>query len=221
MSCRRESAAGKKLGVGPGATPGSMYGQPIGLKPGVGFAPLMLDPKKLQTPKPVAIGAPVVSLKSTQPFGVQLLQADPSADTALRLMLTGLGMDGRQRVGVPSDWYKRSTIRITVRHIRDVSERQWVMQKVYEVLTTTVGSIEADDVIVLAAGHTVIFFKPRKEEHSPAPPLVGLDANLFLKARRSSTDGSTRPESTHRDMCTSLLQSKGLLARAWKAQVRS
>ena len=120
MSRRREPASGKKTSPLAGATIGSIYGEAIGLRPGVVLGPPILKPKNLPKQK-MAESTGVAVNALTNGFNVEIMQSGPGQDlTARSLYKPG------EYAYLPS----RALIRISVMFLRTPGERQKVLEDV-------------------------------------------------------------------------------------------
>ena len=122
MSRRRDPVPVKKSSPLSGTTIGSLYGEEIGVKPGVFIGLPILNTTILQKPK-LSVPTGVQVNQTTKQFGVELMQSSVGQDQAALNLRTPMGY---------KDLSDRVLIRISVWWMRIPSDREKVLQYVID-----------------------------------------------------------------------------------------
>jgi len=125
MSRRRDPAPVKKSSPLSGTTTGSLYGEAIGVGPGVFIGLPILNPTNLQKPK-MSVPTGVRVNQTTKKFDVELMQSGPGEDQTALSLRTPMGY---------TDLSGRALIRISVWWMRAAADREKVLQAVIAAVT--------------------------------------------------------------------------------------
>lgn len=129
MSRRRDPAPVKKSGPLLGTAIGSLYGDAIGVKPGVfPGPPIILNPENLQKPK-LSVPTGVHVNPTTKKFGIELMQSVPGEDQKALNLRTPNGYTALSG---------RALIRISVWWMRNPLDRENVLQSVIDAVTRNI-----------------------------------------------------------------------------------
>tara|TARA_B110001452_G_scaffold209540_1_gene179838 strand:+ start:2142 stop:2834 length:693 start_codon:yes stop_codon:yes gene_type:complete len=113
MSRRRDPAPVKKSSPLSGTTSGSLYGEAIGVRPGVFIGLPILNPTNLQKPK-MSVHVGVQVNQTTKKFDVELMQSGPGEDQTALSLHTPMGytyLSGRALIRISVWWMRASADR--------------------------------------------------------------------------------------------------------------